>query len=141
MDAEKPDADWSPPQDQGVFLDYKFDAQPHGSLPKTKPMDAARAIELVDAAIKHAKFDRERFRVRAQESADGTGVEVYADTRFRLANGQLATNYQPISIEDVTDDVACAEELRMLVQSMIDCLWDFTNSETEPDGREARQSG
>ena len=104
-------------------------------LDKEQPIDAALAVDMVDVAIKHAQFDRERFRVKAVQSADGTKVEVYADTRFRLANGQLATNYQAINIEDLSCDVGCAEQLRMVVESMVEGLEHFiTDSEVKPDG-------
>jgi len=98
-------------------------------------VDAARARELVDVAIKHAEFDRERFRVKALEVPDGTEIGVHADTRQLNANGQLSTNYNPIRIEDITDDIACAEQLRMVIESMVSGLEDFINSEVEPDVR------
>jgi hypothetical protein len=99
-------------------------------------MDANRARELVDVAIKNAEFDRERFRVRAIEVPDGTEISVYADTRERNANGQLSTNYNPILIEDITDDVACAGQLRMVIELMVSGLEDFINSEVKPDGQD-----
>ena len=98
-------------------------------------MDASRAVELVNAAIEHAEFDRMRFKVTARESVYGDVVQVYADTIHRNADGKLSTNYNPIRIEDVTDDIACAEQLRMVVESMVESLDEFVKSEVKPDGR------
>lgn len=107
-------------------------------------MDAVRAVELVNAAIEHAEFDRKRFKVTAREGVIGDVVEVYADTIRSNAEGKLSTNYNPIRLDDVTDDLACAEQLRMVVESMVESLDDFVNSKglslgEEGDERRTRE--
>ena len=81
-------------------------------------MDATRATDFIREQIKLADFDRERVRVRAVESADGTKVEVYADTIDPIPGTILRrTNYNPIDIGDIGDE-GYREQLRMIISSM-----------------------
>ena len=97
-------------------------------------LQASIIVELVEEAIKNAAFDRERFRITAQESVDGTEVGLHADTVHPDSQGRLYTNYSPIPVDSVSRDPACEEELRMLVESTVSLLADFveeqSNSET-----------
>lgn len=94
-------------------------------------MDAARALTIVELAIKNAVFDRERFRVVARESVDGTTVELHADTVHRDAQGRLSTNFDSIPVESVSADAAGEEELRLLVESMVGSVAEFVEEQSE----------
>tara|TARA_Y100000034_G_C6710471_1_gene313807 strand:+ start:114 stop:416 length:303 start_codon:yes stop_codon:yes gene_type:complete len=91
-------------------------------------------VELVEEAIKNAAFDRKRFRVKAIESADGTEVELYADTVHRDSQGKLSTNYSSIPVDSVSRDPACKEELRMLVESTVSMLAAFVEEQSNSEG-------
>lgn len=64
-------------------------------------MNIEQLLDLANKAIELAKFDRERFRVKAAQHPDGSSVGIHADTRFHFPEpGRFLTNYQPISLED-----------------------------------------
>ena len=90
-------------------------------------------VELVEEAIKNAAFDRERFRIKAQESVDGTEVGLHADTVHPDSQGRLSTNYSPILVESASIDPACEEELRMLVESTVSLLADFVEEQSNSE--------
>jgi hypothetical protein len=100
-------------------------------------MNIERLLDWVNKAIHLATFDRERFRVRAIQSVDGTEIQMYAETRFPFPEeGKILVNYQIVRLEDCANGFD-VRQLTDIVEGAVQMLeWkieDDGKSVTRPD--------
>ena len=104
-------------------------------------MDQDFALQMTRVASRDAKFDRERYVVYSIHSADGTCIEICADTIWRDDKGKLYTNFQKIALTEFQPTKAFEQQLKMFIEGMVrDLDEEFgQHSKVEPDGREDRR--